>query len=134
MLHSDSAEVLEKLISSLNEFLVNQKTVSKRKNLVVNRLLHLLLPNSFGNDREDIRISIHCLLSLSNPKDFIVKLRQLTKCPFMKASILPSGLELETVTSRLHKDFPSILNPSRTPSGFRVNLVKFVKFVAVQSV
>ena len=127
---SDSAEVLEKFCLTLNEFLVNQKTVSKRKNPIVNMLLHLLLHNLFGNAREDIQISIQCLLSLSNPKDLIVKLRQLTKCPFMKASILPSRLELETVNSRLHKDFRSILNPSRTPTGFRVNLIKFVKFVA----
>ena len=30
----------------------------------------------------------------------------------------------------MNDDFRSILEPSRTPSGFRVSLVKFVKFVA----
>ena len=127
---SDSEEVLDKFIASLNDFLVNHKTVSKRNNPIVNRLLHLLLPNLFGNDREDIQNSIQCLLGLSNTKDLIVKLRQLTRCPFMKASILTSRLELETVNLRLDEDFRSMLDPSRTPTGFRVNLVEFVKFVA----
>ena len=41
-----------------------------------------------------------------------------------------SRLELETVNSRLQKDLQSILNPSPTPTSFRVNVVKFVKFDA----
>ena len=127
---SESDEALQQFLYCLNDFLVSQKTVSKRKNSIVHRILHLFLPNLFGNDREDIQVEVQCLLTLSNPQDLIVKIRQLIKCPFIKSTILPSRLELEMINSTLSRDFRSILEPSRTPSGFRVSLVKFVKFVA----
>ena len=126
---SESDEALEQFVTCLSNFLFSQKA-SKKKNPIVHSILKLLLPNLFGKDREDILVDVQCLLTLSNPQDLLVRIRQLIKCPFIKSSILPSRLELEKTNSRLNDDFRSILKPSRTPSGFRVSLVKFVKFVA----
>ena len=126
---SESDEALEQFVTCLSNFLFSQKA-SKKKNPIVHSILKLLLPNLFGKDREDILVDVQCLLTLSNPQDLLVRIRQLIKCPFIKSSILPSRLELEKTNSRLNDDFRSILEPSRTPSGFRVSLVKFVKFVA----
>ena len=126
---SESDEALEQFVTCLSNFLFSQKA-SKKKNPIVHSILKLLLPNLFGKDREDILVDVQCLLTLSNPQDLLVRIRQLIKCPFIKSSILPSRLELEKANSRLNDDFRSILEPSRTPSGFRVSLVKFVKFVA----
>ena len=75
-------------------------------------------------------MDIHCLLTLSNPQDLSIKIRQLIQCPFIKATILPSRRELQAITNKLNEDFRSILNPRRTLTGFRVNLVTFVRFVA----
>ena len=126
---SESDEALEQFVTCLSNFLFSQKA-SKKKNPIVHSILKLLLPNLFGKDREDILVDVQCLLTLSNPQDLLVRIRQLIKCPFIKSSILPSRLELGKANSRLNDDFRSILEPSRTPSGFRVSLVKFVKFVA----
>ena len=126
---SESDEALEQFVTCLSNFSVSQKA-SKKKNPIVHSILKLLLPNLFGKDREDILVDVQCLLTLSNPQDLLVRIRQLIKCPFIKSSILPSRLELGKANSRLNDDFRSILEPSRTPSGFRVSLVKFVKFVA----
>ena len=126
---SESDEALEQFVTCLSNFLFSQKA-SKKKNPIVHSILKLLLPNLFGKDREDILVDVQCLLTLSNPQDLLVRIRQLIKCPFIKSSILPSRLELGKANSRLNDDFRSILKPSRTPSGFRVSLVKFVKFVA----
>ena len=75
-------------------------------------------------------MEIQCLLTLSNPQDLLVKIRRLIQCPFIKATILPSRRELQAITYKLNEDFRSILTPRRTPTGFRVNLVTFVRFVA----
>ena len=127
---SESDEALQQFLSCLNELLVSQKTVSRRKFSIVHSILHLFLPSLFGNDREDIQVEVQCLLTLSNPQDLIVKIRQLIKCSFIKSTIPLSRLELETINSTLNRDFRSILEPSITHSGFRVSHVKFVKFVA----
>ena len=79
---------------------------------------------------EDIHVEVQGLLTLRNPQDLIVIVRQLIKFPFIKSTILTSSLELETINSTLNGDFRSILEPSTTPSGFRVSLVKFAKFAA----
>ena len=92
----------------LSNFLFSQKA-SKKKNPIVHSILKLLLPNLFGKDREDILVDVQCLLTLSNPQDLLVRIRQLIKCPFIKSSILPSRLELEKANSRLNDDFRSIL-------------------------
>ena len=84
----------------------------------------------FCLEREDIQMEIQCLLTLSNPQDLLVKIRQLIQCPLIKATILPSRRELQAITYKMNEDFRSILTPRRTPTGFRVNLVTFVRFVA----
>ena len=84
----------------------------------------------FCLQREDIQTEIQCLLTLSNPQDLLVKIRRLIQCPFIKSTILPSRRELQAITNKLNEDFRSILTPRRTPTGFRVNLVTFVRFVA----
>ena len=84
----------------------------------------------FCLEREDIQLEIQCLLTLSNPQDLLVKIRRLIQCPFIKSTILPSRRELQAITNKLNEDFRLILTPRRTPTGFRVNLVTFVRFVA----
>lgn len=105
---SESDEALEQFVTCLSNFLFSQKA-SKKKNPIVHSILKLLLPNLFGKDREDILVDVQCLLTLSNPQDLLVRIRQLIKCPFIKSSILPSRLELEKANSRLNDDFRSIL-------------------------
>ena len=105
---SESDEALEQFVTCLSNFSVSQKA-SKKKNQIVHSILKLLLPNLFGKDREDILVDVQCLLTLSNPQDLLVRIRQLIKCPFIKSSILPSRLELEKANSRLNDDFRSIL-------------------------
>ena len=75
-------------------------------------------------------MEIQCLLTLSNLQDHLVKIRRLLQCLFIKATILPSRQELQAITCKLNEDFKSILTPRRTPTGFRVDLVAFVRFVA----
>ena len=103
---------------------------NQEKNTLVHKLLHLFLPNLFCLEREDIQMEIQCLLTLSNPQDLLVKIRRLIQCPFIKSTILPSRRELQAITNKLNEDFRLILTPRRTPTGFRVNLVSFVRFVA----
>ena len=50
--------------------------------------------------------------------------------PFHQSNDSPSRCELKTITCNLNDNFRSIHTPERTPTGFRVNLVAFVKFVA----
>ena len=130
-LMSDSVESLDQFILSLRDYLYKQKDVSKRKNIIVCRLLGMLLPNLFSKDRDETQIDIQCLLMLNNPQDLLVKIRQLLKCPFVKTTVLPSRLELSIINRRMNDYFRATLEPSRTHTGFRVNLVKFVKFVAL---
>ena len=75
-------------------------------------------------------MEIQCLLILSNPQDHLVKKRRLIQSPFIKATILPLRRELQAITYNLNEDFRSILTPRRTPTGFPVNLVTFVRFDA----
>ena len=105
---SESDEALEQFVTCLSNFLLSQNA-SKKKNPIVHSILKLLLPNLFGKDREDILVDVQCLLTLSNPQDLLVRIRQLIKCPFIKSSILPSRLELGKANSRLNDDFRSIL-------------------------
>ena len=91
----------------------------------------MLLPNLFSKDRGETQIDIQCLLMLNNPHDLLVQIRQLLKCPFVKATILPSRLELSIINRRMNDLFRTMLEPSRTHTGFRVNLVNLVKFVAL---
>ena len=86
----------------------------------------MLLPNIFSKDRDETQIDIQCLLMLNNPQDLLVKIRQLLKCPFVKATILSSRLELSIIHKGMNDLFRTMLEPSRTHTGFRVNLVKFV--------
>jgi len=129
-LMTESAEALNQFVLSLQDYFYKQKDITKRKNTIVCRLLEMLLPNLFSKDKEETQIHIQCLLMLNNPHDLLVKIRQLLKCPFVKATILPSRLELAIINRRMNEFFRSVLGPSRTHTGFRVNLVKFVKFVA----
>ena len=75
-------------------------------------------------------MEIQCLLTLSNPQDLLVKKRRLIQCLFIKATIRPSRRELQAITYVLNENFRSINTPRRSPTGFRVNLVTFVRFVA----
>ena len=115
---------------SESEIALGQTLKIKKKNTLVHKLLHLFLPNLFCLEREDIQMEIQCLLTLSNPQDLLVKIRRLIQCPFIKSTILPSRRELQAITNKLNEDFRLILTPRRTPTGFRVNLVSFVRFVA----
>jgi hypothetical protein len=126
---SESEVALDQFIEILKQFFTSQ-TFNRKKNTVVHKLLHLFLPNLFCLEREDIQMEIQCLLTLSNPHDLLVKVRRLIQCPFIKATILPSRRELQAIACKLNEDFRSILTPRRTPTGFRVNLVTFVRFVA----
>ena len=127
---TESAESLNQFALSLRDYLYKQKDVSKRKNTIVCRLLGMLLPNLFSKDRDETQVDVQCLLMLNNPQDLLVKIRQLLKCPFVKATILPSRLELSIINRRMNDLFRTMLEPPRTHTGFRVNLVNFVKFVA----
>ena len=102
---SESDEALEQFVTCLSNFLFSQKA-SKKKNPIVHSILKLLLPNLFGKDREDILVDVQCLLTLSNPQDLLVRIRQLIKCPFIKSSIFPSRLELEKANSRFVVSLP----------------------------
>ena len=127
---SESEIALGQFIETLKQFFTSQTLKIKKKNTLVHKLLHLFLPNLFCLEREDIQMEIQCLLTLSNPQDLLVKIRRLIQCPFIKSTILPSRRELQAITNKLNEDFRLILTPRRTPTGFRVNLVSFVRFVA----
>ena len=126
---SESEIALGRFIETVKQFFTSQ-TFNRKKNTLVHKLLHLFLPNLFCLEREVIQMEIQCLLTLSNPQDILVKIRRLTQYPFIKATILPSRRELQAITCKLNEDFRSILTPTRTPTGFRVNLVTIVRFVA----
>ena len=128
---TESTESLNQFALSLRDYLYKQKDVSKRKNTIVCRLLVMLFSNNFSKDRDETQIDIQCLLVLNNPQDLLVKIRQLLKCPFVKATILLSRLELSIIKRRMNDFFRTMHEPSRTQTGFRVNLVNFVKFVAL---
>ena len=68
---------------------------------------------------------------LNNPQELFREEKPLLKCPFVKTTRLPSRLELSIINRRMNDYFTTKLEPSRTHKGFRVNLVKFVKFVAL---
>ena len=127
----DSTESLNQFALSLRDYLYKQKDVSKRKITIVCRLLRMLLPNLFSKDRDETQINIQCLLMMNKHQDLLVKIRQLLQCRFVKATILPSRLELSIINRRNNDLFRTMLEPSRTHTGFRVNLVNFVKFVAL---
>ena len=62
------------------------------------------------------------------PRTF--SLRQLLKFPFVK-TIIQSRLDFSFINRRTKEYFRTILEPSRTHTGFRVSLVNFVEFVAL---
>ena len=126
---SESETALGLFIETLKQFFTSQTLKIKKKNTLVYKL-HLFLPNLFCLQREDIQMETRCLLTLSNPQDILVKIRRPLQCPFIKSTIFPSRRELQAITYKLNEDFRSILTPRRTPTGFRVNLVTFVRFVA----
>ena len=127
---SESEIALGHFIETLKQFFTSQTLKIKKKNTLVHKLLHLFPPNLFCLEREDIQMEIQCLLTLSNPQELLVKIRRLIQSPFIKSTVLPSRRELQAITNKLNEDFRLILTPRRTPTGFRVNLVTFVRFVA----
>lgn len=101
-----------------------------KKNTLTHAMLNVFLPNLSSCEREDVKIQMNCFLTLDNPREVVVKIRKLLQCPFIRTSVLPSRKEISDISTTLSEDFRSILCPSRTPTGFRVDLVKYVKFVA----
>jgi hypothetical protein len=103
--------------------------INETKNIIVPNLIEAI----FGQmlQMSDLKIAVQLEINKGTARSmFWVIKRVLNRCPgLLRSRLLPTGRELRGIDITMNDDFIRFCIPVRTPNGFRLHLVNYVKFV-----
>ena len=109
-------------IMSFREKLIKKKA----KNIV----LHSFFAGQFpGYNEEELETRLYMELACGTSVSTICTIRQMLTLDGTMLTMLPSREKMAKMSKRVNADFIAIFNPRRTPTGYRVDLVRVVRFM-----
>ncbi len=119
----------EGLSAALKQYAKQQKFI-RRKNYLFPVLMDSIFKESRSGKCTDENMDIQLEQSSGTARSMLVCIRKLLKIPFgrQNCTVLPPRRDLDLAKDLLHRTFIQVLEPMRTFTGFRVNLIKAVKF------